>query len=203
MYKHVSSAVGTWDAAGIVFAGKQPAVTFNVSETAAVSLPSECKGAGEGLQGTQYHDLFLYRGKDIQGLQPVALNVDLALELHIIEDRVSRLAEHVRAATEGVSDRAMCQSFRGALGPELQAVNTAGRYALLAGEAITELQCQQEIVTIDNTEEKCYTALPVIRNGGKKAFMDLRRRLLQDVATEVPCTADTVLYFWDHRGGWY
>ena len=81
--------------------------------------------------------------------------------------------EHVRAATEGVNDRTICQTLRGTLGTDLQPVDAAGRYALLAGEAILELQCTAELVTADNNAEKCYTALPVIRNGGRKAFLDV------------------------------
>ena len=99
----------------------------------------------------------------------------MVLELHVIEDRVSRLSEHVQAATEGISDRSVCQNLRGTLGAALQAVDTAGRYALLAGEAITELQCQPEVVTVDNEAGKCYTALPVIRNVGQRSFVDVRR----------------------------
>ena len=63
----------------------------------------------------------------------------------------------------------------------------------LAGEAIMELQCTAELVNADISEEKCYAALPVIRNGGKRAFTDVRKDLLQDIATEVPCIADTVI----------
>ena len=60
MYKHVTHAVGDWDAAGRLFVGKQPAVTFNISGAPQVHVPSECKGSGEALQGTQYHDLFIH-----------------------------------------------------------------------------------------------------------------------------------------------
>ena len=72
----------------------------------------------------------------------------------------------------------------------------------LAGEAILELQCTAELVSADISEGKGYTALPVMRNGGKRAFMDVRKKWLQDIATEVPCAADTVIYFQDLRGVW-
>ena len=62
MYKHVATAVGNWDAAGRLFVGKKPAMTFNISGAPLVNLPTECSRAGEALQETKYRDLFLHRG---------------------------------------------------------------------------------------------------------------------------------------------
>ena len=90
--------------------------------------------------------------------------------------------------------------MQGVLGTKLQVIDTARRYAILAAEAIMELRCQAELI---ESKEKCYTALPVIRTGDWQVFVDIRRWLLQDVTIVVSCTADTMIYFCDHRGAWH
>ena len=87
-------------------------------------------------------------------------------------------------------------------GAKLQVIQHVPRFEIPAYKALMKLQCTAELVSADISEEKCYTALPVIRNGGKRAFMDVRKKLLQDIATEIPCAADTVIYFQDLLGVW-
>ena len=163
-------------------------------------MPTECGSPGVFMYNTQYPRLFLHIGENSPQLEKIKEDVDLEIQAAVTEDAVARLQLQIEDLQRGITPLSVCTAVTSSEWEGFRETAEPGKFIVTSGEAVTEAECQQDRVTVRETET-CFNKLPIVHSRYK--FLDLRSKLLINHASPIPCTGPSSLYFRSVTGQWF
>ena len=130
-------------------------------------------------------------------------DVDLKIQAKVLEDAVDRLLLTVGRFLRQTSEVSACQACAASQWSKLTSSGQPGMYIIRAGQAMTEITCQEVVLEVRETP-KCHDHLPIVALGEDKfKYLDLDQNILVQHAAGRRCSPMTALFFQAVNSQWY